>query len=266
MIEDARGRIDYDEAGSGPTVVLVPGSWGTRSAWREVIAALGGQYRIVTTSLLGYGGTAERRTQSDVSIDREAEIVEAVIERAGGPVHLVGHSFGAQVCLAVAAAGIAPLETLTAIEPTAFGLLRQAGEVALHDEVMAMRDGYFRAFENGETEAGRRVIDFYGGDGAFDALPARMREYVLATTPANVLDWRTGSSAPYAPYAGISVPTLVVRGGHGHPSMARIAEILGATMPRASLATVPGAGHFMIATHAADVARLIAGHVSGTRP
>src|SRR5262245_29787459 len=36
MIEDGRGRIDYDEAGAGPTVVLVPGSWGTRSAWREV--------------------------------------------------------------------------------------------------------------------------------------------------------------------------------------------------------------------------------------
>ena len=63
-------------AGTRPTVVLVPGSWGTRSAWRDVIGALGGPYRIVTTSLLGYGGTAERRTQSDVSMDREAEIVQ----------------------------------------------------------------------------------------------------------------------------------------------------------------------------------------------
>jgi pimeloyl-ACP methyl ester carboxylesterase len=91
-----------------------------------------------------------------------------------------------------------------------------------------------------------------------------MREYVLATTPANILDWQTGSNATFSPYAGISVSTLVVRGERGHPSMARVAEILGATMPDASLATVAGAGHFMIATHAGDVARLIAGMVSGT--
>ena len=51
MIEDARGDIDYDEEGSGPTILFVPGSGGTRSAWRGVITALNRQFRIVTTSL-----------------------------------------------------------------------------------------------------------------------------------------------------------------------------------------------------------------------
>jgi pimeloyl-ACP methyl ester carboxylesterase len=53
MIEDARGIIDYHEQGSGPATLFVPGSWGTRSAWCGVIAALPGRFRIVTTSLLG---------------------------------------------------------------------------------------------------------------------------------------------------------------------------------------------------------------------
>jgi pimeloyl-ACP methyl ester carboxylesterase len=73
MIEEARGKIDYHEQGSGPTILFVPGSWGTRSAWRGVIAALPGEFRIVTTSLLGYGDTAERRAGTDVFIEREAE-------------------------------------------------------------------------------------------------------------------------------------------------------------------------------------------------
>jgi|SRR3954447_26418844 pimeloyl-ACP methyl ester carboxylesterase len=64
MIEEAQGRIDYDEAGAGPTIVFVPGSCSTGAAWRPVIAACGGQFRCVTTSLLGYGGTTERRTAS----------------------------------------------------------------------------------------------------------------------------------------------------------------------------------------------------------
>jgi pimeloyl-ACP methyl ester carboxylesterase len=262
MIEDERGRIDYEEAGSGPTIVLVPGSWGTRSAWREVIAELGGRYRIVTTSLLGYGGTDERRTAADVPIACEAEIVEAVIARAGCPVHLVGHSFGGAVCLAVAARKIAPLRSIAAIEPTVFGCLDRPGDLALYEEVATMRDGYFRTFASGEKDAARRVIDFYGGEGGFDALPQRMREYVVATTPTNILDWRTGFDAPLPPFGDISVPGLLVRGERGHPSMARICEVLAGTIADASLATVGGAGHFMMASHPADVARLIGEAVS----
>ena len=59
----------------------------------------------MTTSLLGYGGTAERRTAGDPSIAHEAAVVELVARKAGGPVHLIGHSFGGLVALAVALRG-----------------------------------------------------------------------------------------------------------------------------------------------------------------
>jgi pimeloyl-ACP methyl ester carboxylesterase len=99
MIEDPRGRIDYDIHGAGPTVVLVPGSCSTGAASRPVMAAWDDRFRCVTTSLLGYGGTAERRTARDTSIAHE---VDVLIRRAGEPVHLIGHSFGGLAALAVA--------------------------------------------------------------------------------------------------------------------------------------------------------------------
>src|SRR3712207_880968 len=102
MIEDALGPIDYDEHGAGPTVVLVPGSCSTGAAWRPIMAAWNGQFRCVTTSLLGYGKTAERRTEADPSILHETTALETAIRRAGGPVHLVGHSFGGLVALVLA--------------------------------------------------------------------------------------------------------------------------------------------------------------------
>jgi len=264
LIQDARGDIDYDEEGSGPTILFVPGSWGTRSAWRGVITALNGPFRIVTTSLLGYGGTTERRTAADVSIEREAEIIEAVCRRAGGRVHLVGVSYGAQACLAVAIRGVTPLMSLSVIEPTAINLLRRAGDLALYEQIVTIRDNYFRAFESGDKEAARHVIDLHDGDGSFDALPSRVRDYLMATTATNILDWRSGLGwdAPLPAYSGIAVPGLVIRGGRGHPYIARCAEILSDAMPNASLVIVPGAAHSMMTTHAAEVARLIGENVS----
>src|SRR5471032_2676273 len=93
-IDEEQGPIDYDECGSGPAVVLLPGSCSTGAAWRPVIAAWDNQFRSVTTSLLGYGGTGERRTAGNPTISRNAEAMESVVRRAGGRVHLVGHSFG----------------------------------------------------------------------------------------------------------------------------------------------------------------------------
>ena len=56
--------------------------------------------------------TAERRTPGDTSILHEADIVEAVLRRAGRGVHLVGHSFGG-LALAVAIRGHAELASPT---------------------------------------------------------------------------------------------------------------------------------------------------------
>src|SRR5262249_56880720 len=65
MIDEERGQIEYEVSGSGPTVVLVPGSCSTGAAWRGVTTVWCNQFRCVTTSLLGYGRTAERRTSCD---------------------------------------------------------------------------------------------------------------------------------------------------------------------------------------------------------
>src|SRR5262245_42646434 len=116
MIEEPRGLIDYRESGDGPTVVLVPGSCSTGAAWRPVIQAWNGQFRCVTTSLLGYGGTQERRSAEDHSIALEAEVVEAVVRRAGGRVHLVGHSFGGLVSVVVALRRQVSIASLTILE------------------------------------------------------------------------------------------------------------------------------------------------------
>jgi pimeloyl-ACP methyl ester carboxylesterase len=171
MIEDARGHIDYAVCGAGPTIVLVPGSCSTGAVWRPVIAGWGDRFRRVTTSLLGYGSTAERRTALYPSIQHEVDGVEAVIREAGGPVHLVGHSFGGLVAGATALRNRVPLASLTVVEAPAAELLRDRGDQR-YRAFRIMTEHYFAAFAGGDKEAIARMIDFYGGAGTFRVVAA----------------------------------------------------------------------------------------------
>jgi pimeloyl-ACP methyl ester carboxylesterase len=263
VIEEARGCIDYDESGAGPTILLVPGSCSTGAAWRPVMAAWENQFRCVTTSLLGYGGTAERRTASDVSIFREVDVLESVIQRAGGRVHLVGHSFGGLVALAVVLRNQAFIKSLVILEAPAVELLQERNEHRHYNGFRRMTKAYFEAFEAGNAQAIAAMIDFYGGASTFASWPPRVRAYAVEMTPVNILDWASAYGFPLsaASLAEIRIPTLIFRGSASHPAMQRANVLLSENMRGATLATIDGAAHFMIATHAAEVARLIAQHV-----
>jgi len=263
MIDDQQGCIDYEEGGNGPTVVLVPGSCSTGAAWRPIVSHWENGFQWVTTSLLGYGRTAERRSASDVDIGHEADVLEAVIKRAAAPVHLVGHSFGGLVSLAVALRRNVSLRSLTIIEAPAAEVLRQAGEERHYGAFRAMTDVYFDKFHAGESAAIETMIDFYGGAGTFAAWPPRVRQYAIDTTAVNILDWASAYNFPLTPaaLARIEIPALVVRGGESHPAVRRANELLAWQMADADMVTIAGAAHFVISTHAREMAGVIAQHV-----
>ena len=144
----------------------------------------------------------------------------------------------------------APLLSLGLIEPTEVNLLRRAGEFALYEQIDAVCEAYFRAFESGEEEAARRVIDLHDGDGSFDALPPRVRDYIVATTRTNILDWRSGMSMDEPLLFTLPLPcqasSFAADGGtrtqQGAPGYC-------GALRDASLSTVRGAAHSMMATH-----------------
>jgi pimeloyl-ACP methyl ester carboxylesterase len=263
MIEEVSGCIDYDECGAGPAIVLVPGSCSTGAAWRPIIADLSSRFRCVTTSLLGYGGTIERRTGSDPSISHEAEALESVVRKAGGSVHLVGHSFGGLVALVVALRNQVPLSSLVILEAPAMELLRAEGEDRHYGLFRDMTEAYFADFASGNVGAIAAMIDFYGGPGTFASWPPRIRAYAERTTPVNIVDWASAYDFPLsaASLSAIRLPVIVARGGASHPAMQCANALLSERINQAALVTIDGAAHFMVATHAREVAHLIAQHV-----
>ncbi|MCA1652639.1 MAG: alpha/beta fold hydrolase [Sphingomicrobium sp.] len=263
MIEDALGPVDYDESGRGPAILFVPGSCSTGAAWKPVIAALGASYRSITTSLPGYGGSAERRTEADPSIGVIAAAVETVIRHAGGAVHLVGHSFGGDVALAVALRGQVRVRSLTILEAPAPAMLSAFERWAEYDQFRAMTSAYVQEYRSGNAEAIAAMVDFYGGAGTFASWPSAVRRYAVKTTPTNILDWQSAYACEHsaAALAELNLPVLVAVGENSHSAVVEANSLIAKAIPGARFATIKGATHFMIATHARAVADLIAQHI-----
>src|SRR5258706_2648564 len=244
VIEDERGRIDYDESGAGPTIVLVPGSCSTGVAWRPIVSQWKDSFRCVTTSLLGYGGTAERRTDLDTDISHEAGILESVIRRAACPVHLVGHSFGGLTALAVALRNKVPLLSLSILEAPAPEILRHMGEHGHYGAFREMSDSYFSAFHGGEKAAIEQMIDFYCGAGTLARWPQRVRDYAIVNTSVDILGSKTAyrilATSPFP--AAIHIPALALWGGKSHPAIQRANELL-AQFTNAKVVTISQAAH-----------------------
>jgi len=114
------------------------------------------------------------------------------VRATASPVHLVGHSFGGLVAIALSLKNLAlarklPLASLTVLEAPALALLREAEQDRHHyRSFQDMTDSYFAAFAGGDAEAIRLMIDFYGGPGTFASWPRRVRAYALETTAVNI--------------------------------------------------------------------------------
>lgn len=264
--ESASLPVEYQETGTGEAIVFVPGSFSTGSSWRAISSPLSERYRTITTSLSGYGKTQERRLPGGDHMADQLDILETVLQKANAPVHLVAHSYGAWSALMLAARRAPRLLSLTLLEPTAFGLLAESGDEATHQQVLDLVERYTSEWDGGDRTAVRHIIDFYGGAGSFTGYPPPVQEKLISQTTTNILDWRSGYASPLRlqEIAAIHVPTTVVCGSESHVAMRRCNQLIADTMPGGNFQLLKGANHFMIGTHATELAAAIEQHIGAS--
>jgi pimeloyl-ACP methyl ester carboxylesterase len=253
-------RIDFQDSGDGQPIVFVPGSFSSPMAWRGVQKVMPLGYRFIGTSLCGYGQTDETRNLEDLDMHHLVRVVEAVTQQVKEPIHLVGHSFGGTVAFATALAGTVDILSIATFEANPLWLLREVGDGAVFEETHRMSQAFEAAYNSSDSEAAGRIIDFWGGAGAFSTMPEAVKDYCRTTAYANVLDWRTAFrfQASGADYTKLAMPVLLVRGALANSPMVHITDGLEACLPNSRLAIVDGAGHFLITSHAAGCGALLA--------
>jgi pimeloyl-ACP methyl ester carboxylesterase len=100
-------------SGSGPPLVLVHGTAADHTRWMPVLPALEAHHTVHACDRRGRGASGDN---ADYAIEREAEDVAAVVDGIGGPVDLLGHSYGA-ICALEAATRAKNIRHLVLYEP-----------------------------------------------------------------------------------------------------------------------------------------------------
>ncbi len=231
--------LPYDEAGSGPVVVLIHAGIADRTMWSdhlEPLAAAG--YRAVAVDLPGFGDASAAGTEQAPWSDVLSTMDALGIER----VALVGNSFGGAVALRAASVAPDRVVALALISAPAPGL-------APSRELERVWEAEEAALERGDI------------DGAVDAVvkawtlpdaPQTLRDRVAAMQRRAYVVQAGSPEATEAPdplerkpaaLAQLMMPTLVAAGDRDMPDFQRGAQQLAQELPRAHRTVLEGAGH-----------------------
>jgi pimeloyl-ACP methyl ester carboxylesterase len=230
-------RIACHVTGRGSPLVLVHGTTADHARWTPLVSSLEQRFTVYALDRRGRGASGDAPAYS---LDREVDDLAAVIEGIGGPVDLLGHSFGALVSLEVAPR-VANLRRLALYEPpipTAMALIAPP----LIDRLEAL-------IAAGEREA---AVTTFLAEGprlpahelaVVKSLPAWAARVEAAHTIPRELRASTEYTFDAARFAAVRVPTLLLLGGASPAPFRAALELVRAAIPHAELAVMPSQQH-----------------------
>jgi len=253
-------RVAYITTGSGAPIIFVHGSFASCSAWRRLVARLDtSACSVIALDLPGWGESDSSPEDCPSLVEYEAAAVEAVAAQINSQsIHLVAHSHGGPVALAVALAGRVEIRALTLFEPLPIFLLGEDEDA--HVELSRFVVEYQRAFDAGDHWAARAVVDLWGGAGSFEAMSAAARDAIAAGTAQNIRQWKGNFTFRPSPdtLRKLHIPTMLAHGERANGIAKLFIQRLQDLLPASNVVEIAGASHFLIHTHAEDCARVVA--------
>jgi pimeloyl-ACP methyl ester carboxylesterase len=221
--------------GEGPPLVLVHGAAADHTRWAPVLPALAERFTVLALDRRGRGGSGDA---PEYALAREAEDVVAVVEAAGGPAAVLGHSHGG-VC-ALEAARLTTAITRLVVYEAPVGFLQTPAPVveqlhALdaagdHDELLVVFFREVAGLPAAQVELLRGLPAWHGR---------------LAAAPTIPREEQANREYRFQPgrFAGVDVPTLLLCGSDSPRPFTDAADALAAALSDARIAIMPGQRH-----------------------
>ena len=236
-------KITYDQLGDGPVVILVDGALCTRSTGSkpELIRLLSSHFTVYSYDRRGRGDSGDTKPYN---VAREIEDIEALIDKAGGPACLYGHSSGAALVLEAAAS---PGKKVRKIGMYEAPYNENADARRSWRKYIKQLTFLLAADRRGDAVAlFMRLVGMPAGqvEGMRQTPMWKMFEAVaptLAYDHTAILG--EDASVPIERAASIHLPALIMCGGSSYPFMHDTARTLSQVIPQAEFRFLEGQTH-----------------------
>lgn len=251
----------YETVGQGEPVFFIHGSYASTSTWRKMVERVSLTHQCILFKLPGHCGLPDPPDFDNPTIETELSLIEAVVNEFAGltgfessnspGIHLVGHSYGGVVALALALKGSIKLRKLTLYEPVATWLVDLAEDDQLMAAVELFLKPYRRDVAVGVPFAGGQVIDFWCDSPEFKKFPDKVKDQLMLLQQNNIRHWDicTRVSHNVEDIKGLEVPTHLVVGENSSLVAHGIIDLLAGWLPNGERYLIPGANHFLVTSH-----------------
>jgi len=240
-------------SGEGDNIVCLHSCLGSSKQWYGLMERMENSFRVSAIDLYGYGKGPQWNLNKPFSLLDEAKPVAALLDTLTGPIHLVGHSYGAAVALKVAEHFAHRIQSITVYEPVLFTLLFAAGQTHRSaSEVFRVVEDMQQDYQTGDAaSATRRFIDYWSGDGAWNQFTPDLHASMSAKAGMVLANFEALISERnlFITLRELDLPTLCLYGDESPATTIEIANILGQLMPEISLQKLSGIGHMGPLTH-----------------
>jgi pimeloyl-ACP methyl ester carboxylesterase len=284
-VEINGSTLEFDEAGSGEPLVLVHGSASDHRTWQLQREAFKERFRVIRYSRRFHWPNEPIADGADYSMGEHVDDLHTLLRSLdAAPAHLVGHSYGAFLCLLLAMRDSSLVKTLVLAEPPVITLFVSSAPKPLELlQLLATRPRTAaaivkfgakgvapatKAFKKGDMEAGIRTFgDAVFGPGGFDGLPDG-RKAIVRDNVTNVSAELLGSGfLPLSPdqVRAVQAPTLLVTGERSISLFSRLTDRLEELLPNTDRIEIPGASHMMHEDNVPDYNAAVLSFVEGHR-
>lgn len=260
---EARERIQpfFREAGKGPGVVCLHANASTSGQWRGLMDLLAASFHVLAPDLFDAGHSPAWPSDRLMRLKDEVNLIEPVLELAGAPYALVGHSYGGAVALKTALANPERVRALALYEPVLFALVDQEKPAPNDaDGIRFALAGAEKALEAGKPHAAAEIfVDYWSGPGAWARTPESLKPAVAASV-RNIRRWGHALLAEPSrleEFRALDVPVLYMTGGRTTASASAVTRLLTRTLPRVEVVHFAELGHMGPVTHPAPVNQAI---------
>jgi pimeloyl-ACP methyl ester carboxylesterase len=220
------------------------------------------KFHVIAVDSYGAGKTAPWPNSRPITLRDEVALIEPVLESAGDPFILVGHSYGAAVALIAALEHRKRVRAMALYEPSLFALVdAESPPPNDADGICAAVARAVGALDAGDADrAAEYFIDFWMERGAWRGMPEQRRSPIAATIH-NIRGWSHAlvrEPTPVKAFAALDIPVLYMVGKSSPLPSRAAAKILTRVLPRVEMVEFDGLGHMAPVTHPAAVNAAIA--------